>query len=326
MSKTRKSRRTTIVTTLLLDCFLLPLVALAALLLKSVRRMGLHRLRLCRGMLTRVGVLPVRKHYYEPYVDATVLTGPLDADRSLPGIDWNVDEQLALLETFRYADELRVFATPKPKETAFYIHNTQFGPGDAEFLYQLIRATRPRRVVEIGSGQSTLIAREALMRNHEQNGASDPPRHVCIEPYEAPWLERVGVATVRKRVEEVDPAIFQELEANDILFIDSSHMIRPQGDVVTEYLQILPSLKTGVIVHVHDIFSPRDYPRAWVLEVMRLWNEQYLLEAFLTHNHDWKVIGALHYLYHHHFDALRRVCPFLSADRGPGSFYMQKLV
>lgn len=149
--------------------------------------------------------------------------------------------------------------------------------------------------------------------------------HLCIEPYEAPWLEQAGVRTLRMRVEDVDRSLFQTLGENDLLFIDSSHVIRPQGDVVVEYLEILPSLRTGVIVHIHDIFSPRDYPRDWLLERMYLWDEQYLLEAFLTGNRDWKVLAALNLLRHRQFEALQRVCPYLTPDREPGSFYMQKV-
>ena len=119
--------------------------------------------------------------------------------------------------------------------------------------------------------------------------------------------------------------MFQELDAGDILFIDSSHMIRPQGDVVFEYLEILPTLKDGVIVHIHDIFSPRDYPADWVIDRVWFWNEQYLLEAFLTLNSDWKIIGALNYLRHNHYDKLKEKCPFLTQDREPGSFYIQRV-
>ena len=322
-SNPRKSRLSTILTTFLLDALLAPLVVLAALLLKSVRRMGLQRLRLCRHVLVRIGVLPVRKHYYEPFFDATMLRRPLQAERALTGIDWNLEEQLALLGALRCAEELRELAAPRNDAAPFPLHSTQFGPGDAEYLYQLIRFKRPALVVEIGSGYSTLVARAALLRNREPGGIA--ARHVCIEPFEAPWLERSGVTTVRRRVEEVDRKLFDELQAQDLLFIDSTHMIRPQGDVVTEYLEILPTLKPGVIVHIHDIFTPRDYPCDWVLERMRLWNEQYLLEAFLTHNGAWKIIAALNYLHHNHAEELKKVCPFLSPAREPGSFYIQRL-
>ncbi len=119
--------------------------------------------------------------------------------------------------------------------------------------------------------------------------------------------------------------MFRSLAAGDILFIDSSHVIRPRGDVVFEYLEILPALDVGVIVHIHDIFLPRDYPAEWIVDEVRFWNEQYLLEAFLTLNSDWKVIGALNFLRHHHYQELKAKCPFLTDDREPGSFYIERV-
>ncbi len=111
---------------------------------------------------------------------------------------------------------------------------------------------------------------------------------------------------MRQKVKDVDVVFFSALEENDILFIDSSHMIRPEGDVLFEYLELLPTLKPGVLVHVHDIFTSRNYPREWLQDEVRMWNEQYLLEAFLTHNRNWKIIGALNYLRHNHYDNLKR--------------------
>ncbi|SRR6266478_3438184 len=306
------------------DLLLLSLVLPAGFVLKAVRRFGLHRLRRCRALLVRIGVLPIRKHYYEPFVSAEDLLYPLERERPLPGIDWNIPEQLALLESLRYESELLDLASPSKSPHEFHLHNGSFESGDAEYLYQLIRLKKPRRVFEVGSGNSTLIARRAILRNREEPSGSDC-KHLCIEPFEAPWLESAGVITVRKRLEEVDRALFLELQENDLLFIDSSHIIRPQGDVLTEYLEILPSLRPGVIVHVHDVFSPRDYPAEWVIQRMWLWNEQYLLEAFLTESRAWKIIGALNLLRHRHFDALRRPCPYLTPDREPGSFYIQKI-
>ena len=125
-------------------------------------------------------------------------------------------------------------------------------------------------------------------------------------------------------MEEVGSGLFAQLSRGDLLFIDSSHVLRPQGDVVFEYLELLPSLQPGVVVHVHDIFSPRDYPREWVVDQVRFWNEQYVLEAFLTCNREWKVVAALNLLHHHHFEKLQAVCPFLTPDLEPGSFYVEK--
>lgn len=307
-----------------IDAVLMVLAVPAALILKAVRRLGLQRLRGCALVLLRIGVLPIRKHYYEPFLDPRDLRSPPDTERTLPGIDWDIPGQLALLDSLRYEGEISHIVSPRTSQLDFRLGNGTFESGDAEYLYQLIRARKPRRVFEIGSGNSTLIARDAIAKNREESPGYSCKHH-CIEPFEAPWLESAGVTVSRARVEEVEPELFLELEANDLLFIDSSHVIRPQGDVVVEYLQILPRLRPGVIVHAHDIFSPRDYLQEWICERFQLWDEQYLLEAFLTHNRSWKVIGALNLLRHRHFAALQRACPFLTPDREPGSFYMQKV-
>jgi hypothetical protein len=273
--------------------------------------------------MMRIGVLPIRDHYYEPFPVSANFRHPLGQDRHLPGIDWNLPAQLEFLALLKYESELCDLDSPPSAELGFRLGNGRFESGDAEFLYQVIRFKKPRRLLEIGSGNSTLVALAAIKRNRADD-LNYRCEHVCIEPYEAPWLEKTGVKVLRQRVEDVDTAIFRGLQKDDLLFIDSTHVIRPQGDVLTEYLEILPTLNSGVIVHIHDIFSPRDYPAAWVLEQLLLWDEQYLLEAFLTENRNWSVIGALNLLKHRHFEALHRVCPYLTQDREPGSFYIQK--
>ena len=97
------------------------------------------------------------------------------------------------------------------------------------------------------------------------------------------------------------------------------------GRVLFEYLELLPRLNKGVIVHVHDIFSPKNYPTNWLEDRVLFWNEQFLLEAFLSNNRDWKIIGALNLLHHKHYHELKAVAPFLTRDCEPGSFYMQKI-
>jgi Methyltransferase domain len=308
----------------LADIFLAPLVYLAAYLLKGIRRAGVQRMPFSKRALIRVGVFPIRNHYYEPLFDSGLLRYPLDRNRDLPGIDWNTDEQLYLLKRFCFSEELKDVPKRKMDQLTFHMDNGTFGNGDADYLYNLIRLKKPGRIIEVGSGHSTLLAAKAIRANQAEN-AGYKCTHLCIEPYEAPWLEKTGVTVVRQRVEEVNKAVFAELDKDDILFIDSSHIIRPQGDVLFEYLEVIPSLRTGVIVHVHDIFSPRDYLRRWVVDEIRFWNEQYLLEAFLTCNPEWKIIGALNYLHHNHFQQLRAAFPALTQDPEPGSFYIQKV-
>jgi hypothetical protein len=246
-------------------------------------------------------------------------------ERKLPAINWNIAEQLDTLHAFNFRHEFDDIPENFISDTTFHFKNGAFESGDAEYWYSLIRLKKPARIIEIGSGQSTKMAQLAIKANQK----SDPGytcEHICIEPYEMPWLEKIGVQVIRKKVEDVDIHFFKQLEANDILFIDSSHIIRPQGDVLFEYLELLPALNSGVIVHIHDIFSPRDYPKSWVVDEVRLWNEQYLLEAFLSYNSEWKIMGALNFLRHNYFDLLKEKCSkYLTPDRDPGSFYITKI-
>lgn len=308
----------------LADMILVPFVYPAAWLLKIIRRVGVHRVPLCKHCLIKVGVFPIRNHYYEPQFDNRNPKLEFSQDRSLPGINWNISEQKEMLEKFRFSQELADIPYEKPNTLKFYLNNDAFNSGDAEYWYQLIRTIKPRRIFEVGSGHSTLMAINAIHRNHEDD-PSYKCKHICIEPYEQPWLEQAGVSVIRKKIEEIEVEFFSELQENDILFIDSSHIIRPQGDVLFEYLELLPSLNRGVIVHVHDIFSPKNYIKKWLSDEVRFWNEQYLLEAFLSHNNSWKVLGALNYLHHHHYEILKSVAPFLTPEREPGSFYIQKI-
>jgi len=307
------------------DVLAIPFTALAGIWLRAVRVMGLQHMPASKAVLRAIGVFPVRDHYYEPLTDGRQLRHSLNDDRPLPGIDMNIAGQLEILSRFHYQEELRQFPLEPTGKTEYCYHNDSFESGDSEYLYSIIRLFKPRRIIEIGSGHSTLIARAAIARNTAED-AGYVCRHVCIEPYEQPWLETLGIEIIRRRVEELDVATtFGELGANDILFIDSSHVIRPQGDVLFEYLEVLPTLRSGVLVHVHDIFTPKDYLPQWILGEVKLWNEQYLLEAFLTQNPSFRIIGALNHLGHHYPREMSEKLPVLGSEishRKPGSFWM----
>lgn len=307
-----------------IDFLLLPFVYPSAWLLKKMRSVGVHKLPNCKNVLMKIGVFPIENHYYEPQFDHRNPKKPLSQDRVLPAIDWNDTGQIKMLSTFSFSQELSDIPLQQPDILEFYLNNGAFLSGDAEYWYQLIRSVKPKRIYEVGSGNSTLMAIKAIRRNHEQDSGYEC-KHVCIEPYEMPWLEKTGISVVRKKIEDVELSFFSELVENDILFIDSSHIIRPQGDVLFEYLELLPTLNKGVIVHIHDIFSPKNYPKQWLENEVRFWNEQYLLEAFLSNNSSWKIIGALNYLHHNHYDKLKMAAPFLAPDNEPGSFYIQKI-
>jgi hypothetical protein len=303
----------------LADLLLLPFAGAGALTLKLARRVGLQRLPWTRKLLYGIGLFPIRRHYYEPAFHPADLPGDPGKDRPLPGFDMKLPAQLALLQEIVEMKAPAPFTDRPISDLDFYYENENFKSGDACAWWSMILRFQPHCIIEVGSGFSTRIARRAIAE------LPHDCRHICIEPYEQPWLERCGAEVIRQPVEQVGPALFDQLGENDILFIDSSHIQRPGGDVLFEYLQILPRLKKGVLVHIHDIFTPRDYLPEWLLDENKFWNEQYLLEAFLTLNEDFEVLLALNHLKHRHFDALEAAFPRLTADREPGSFYIRRV-
>lgn len=131
---------------------------------------------------------------------------------------------------------------------------------------------------------------------------------------------------IRRRVETLEPDLFNDLAANDILFIDTSHVIRHGGDVKHIYLNVIPALKPGVLVHAHDIFLPCDYLPEWLRDEKLFWTEQYLLQAFLAFNSDFEVMLAASYLSRHHRKEFEAACPLFAREHGrrPGSFWFRR--
>ena len=301
-----------------------PLTLVSTIWLKIVTKSKVRVLN--DKIFMTVGILPILDHYYQPLINPKRhLKKSLRDDRFLPGINFNINEQLILLSTFNYNEELIKFPLSKSINIEFNYDNTSYESGDAEYLYNVIRHFKPKRIIEIGSGHSTLMAKNATTKNTLEN-PEYKCNHICIEPYEMPWLQKLDIELIRELVENVDLSFFQQLEENDILFIDSSHIIRPQGDVLFEFLELLPKIRPGVIVHIHDIFTPKDYLDNWIYNEHRLWNEQYLLEAFLTSNSDYRIIGALNYLSHNYRKEFEAKCPIFAKQAGkePGAFWMIK--
>lgn len=313
----------------IVDFLLAPFVLLAAVLLKLVRRLGIWRMPIAKQIFNQIGIYPIRDHYYEPMYNHTKhLHHSLRDERKLPGLDLNEAGQLNWIRKFNYAEELARLPSTQPTDRTYYYNNPNFAEGDAECLYSLIRLCKPKRIIEVGSGFSTLMARAAIEQNQHED-AGYQCLHQCIEPYEMRWLDGVeGIEVIRQKVEDVDQSIFMQLGANDILFIDSSHVIRPQSDVLTECLEILPILRAGVLIHIHDIFTPCDYPDHWLIDEVKFWNEQYLLEGFLSCNPHFEIIAALNYLSRHHPHEMQNRFPMMRlnpAHLEPRSFWIRKV-
>jgi hypothetical protein len=267
--------------------------------------------RLFRQM-ERQGIHLTPNHFYSPIPDTAQLKSEERAHTRLASaeIDWQIERQLDLLVNAfpAFADEYNAIP-PEPSPDlpahAFHFHNGMYDYLDALVLYCMVRHWKPRLMLEVGSGYSTRLSAQAALKN----GSTQV---VAIEPYPSPTLQAgfPGLTSlIASKIEEVELSQFEQLGMNDILFIDTSHVVKTGGDVNYLYLEVLPRLREGVIVHIHDVFLPEDYPLWWLTERTLFWNEQYLLQAFLTHNTDFQILFANNYLRINYLEQLKQTFP-----------------
>jgi predicted O-methyltransferase YrrM len=280
---------------------------------------GLNLKMFQAGQELGVHILPV--HFYSPIPNTSAIEESVWSQRFDRGGAWKLNEhsQLALIdELARFAPELE--AIPEENDGAgFYWNNPAFCPTDAAVYYCLIRHFRPALILEAGAGYSTLIAASACARNGDTVLET-------IDPFPSPVVDTAlpGLTgRVTAPLQAIQLAPFQALGENDILFIDSTHVCKIASDVNYLILSLLPSLNKGVLIHVHDIFLPWNYPRDWVLEKNIFWNEQYLLLAFLLFNDQFEVVLANHYLGREHSGSLLHAFPFLK-DPGGCSIWLRR--
>ena len=267
-------------------------------------------------------------HFYSPIADPDDLRAREHAiwacREDMPGVMMDVGALLAVLrDVGAQARDADYPTDPSPDPTRFHYGNDQYPPLDALFLHGALRHFRPRRMIEVGSGYSSLVTAN-VNRRYLGNGME----FTCIEPYPRQFLiDGVeGISRLRRqKVEDVEPEFFDRLGENDVLFIDSSHVVKIGSDVNFLLFEVLPRLKPGVLVHIHDIFLPDEYPKVWMLDQGRNWNEQYVVRAFLQYNSAWEIVWAAHYM------ATRRptevTMAFLPAARvtGGGSLWLRRL-
>lgn len=205
------------------------------------------------------------------------------------GIDWNpnaIEKGFILLEEFR--GEFSLFPA-RGKGGEYQYENPYFSLVDAAVCHSFIRARRPSLVVEVGCGFSSIVLRGALERN-------ETGRLICIDPQPRVELEGIAHEFRRQKVQEIPLEFFRRLPSDSVLFIDSSHKAGAGTDVNFLFLEVIPALPPGVLVQVHDIYLPEDYPASWNVDAKWDYTEQYLLHALLAHSKALEVVWPGRYV------------------------------
>ncbi len=238
------------------------------------------------------------------------------------GLDINLERSLEFLTqncaSYR-SDYLNFPRSSNGDLNQFHLNNGWFGEVDAELLYGIIRTQKPRTVFEVGSGFSTRL----MLRAIRDENLSTTITSVDPEP-------RIAIAHcvsehISTPVEHIDPArIIDSLDEGDLLFIDSSHCVTTGGDVPYLLLEVLPKLKKGVLIQIHDIFLPFDYPEEWVSAGWG-WGEQYLVHAFLCYNDAFEVLWPARYMWEYYRPAKLDMIPADVNVFRPSSLWLKKL-
>lgn len=268
-------------------------------------------------------------HYYSPIVNVDEVKTRANeiwkepAPDQIEGIDLNADNQLALLDAFSSYYKALPFQADVSAKLRYYFENDFYSYTDGITLYSILRQFKPARVIEAGSGFSS-----ALMLDVKQLFPELKTAFTFIEPYPERLNsllkdeDRQHVLLLEKGIQQVELSYFEQLAENDILFIDSTHVSKTGSDVNYIIFEILPRLKSGVIIHIHDIFYPFEYPKNWVLQG-RNWNETYLLHAFLMYNKNFEILFFADYLHQKHSAAFSTL-PLFYKNTG-GCLWLKKL-
>ncbi len=281
--------------------------------LRSAYRRG-HRLAL--RILETLGLNVARtRDYYSPLPVRSRLERTRerwDRPSEMPGVEWDLEAMERLLERL-VAEHAAAYEALPPYEEA---KGLGYGPGftrlDSLFTYLVVRHLRPRRVIEIGSGLSTYYLAQAAAANASDGAGC---AITSIDPYSGDRVAGLpGVEVLRREVQDVEPAYFSRLEAGDVLFIDSTHVVKIDGDVPFLYLEALPRLGRGVVVHSHDVHFPYNVPypaQEYVFDAKwpMVWTEAMLLQAFLACNREFEIFLAPPMIRHHDEAFLERTVP-----------------
>jgi len=279
----------------------------------------------------KLGIHITADHFYSPIPNVSNLKDNLwEKSLDVPGVNFNESEQLELISSLshKYQKEIKKILLKGTESKDYHFDNENFSRVDSEVLYYMIRHFKPSRIIEIGSGFSTLLLMESSSMNIYDN-----PNYKCritsIDPFPNDLIKNIKnkdyFEIIPKKIQDMPLSFFNDLNKNDILFIDSSHVIKIGSDVQYEYLEIIPKLNKGVIIHCHDIFMPSEYAKNWIRKEHRFWNEQYILQAFLSFNKEFKVLWAGSYMHLKNPGFLKEKLVTYNSTAWPLSFYLQRV-
>lgn len=275
------------------------------------------------------GFFPIG-HYYSLYPDLLEIKKKEDIiynkDKSVLDINLRENEQkmffFKMVQLFSSLPEWDVLESSKRSPFRYRYHNQAFSPSDAIVLHCMLRLLSPKRMIEVGSGWSSAVSLDT--NEFYLNNSIDM---TFIEPYpdnlKRLLKETDNIKLFTRGLQDVPVTVFEQLEAGDLLFIDSTHVSKIGSDVNYLFFEILPRLKHGVYIHLHDIFYPFEYPKEWIWKG-QIWNELYLLRAFLQNNKDYVIVYFENMMEYKYKNLLSQRWPLETLSEG-GSFYMKKL-
>jgi len=267
-------------------------------------------------------------HFYSPIVNPSTLENYFNSQIdsiNIEGIDLNPIGQLQKWKKLSGFLPTTPFPLDRNDEFRYFFNNYSFGIGDASIYSAMLRLHKPKKIIEVGSGHSSACALDTIDRFLDNS-----TKITFIEPY--PDLlhsllshnDPTSVAIFENGVQDIDLDLFRQLNADDFLFIDSTHVLKTGGDVCHEIFNILPILKSGVIIHFHDVFWPFEYPKSWIIDEKRSWNEIYALRAFLMHNNSYKIEFFNDYFVKHFTSEVQAGYPQMLNNSG-GSLWLRKI-
>jgi hypothetical protein len=278
-------------------------------------------------LLRECGIVPPG-HFYSPIPSFEEIKRNRakifgEIPRHIPGLELHESEQLRVLHDLIQYYESIPFQRDKVEGLRYYFENVWYSYSDAIFLYCMIRHLKPRRIIEIGSGFSscaTLDTNELFFDSSIKTTFIDPNPDLLMSLIKE--KDKNMIRVIPQRLQDINLNEFDELQANDILFIDSTHVSKVNSDVNRIFFEILPSLSPGVYIHFHDIFFPFEYPEGWISEG-RAWNEIYMLRTFLQYNNEFRIVLMNTFMEHFHASFFREKMPLCLKNPG-ASIWIRK--